>query len=402
MLQSVLNVLRAPTSLRSAAQALLLLLGIERHWSTIRMWILRLGLASLTRSLTMAPDWVWFIDHSVQIGRCKCLVILGIRLSVYPWGRPLVYADLEPIAVVPMESATKESVDECLETAVERTGVPRAIVDDHGADLHGGVKLFQQRHLETAEVYDVKHKAACLLRARLEQDETWQSFCTLVGKSKFALQQTELAPLTPPSQRSKARFMNLDILVQWGVKTLALLDKPERLPAEISISRLQAKLGWLRDYGEGLAKWSADLTVIEQTLEFTRTNGVFAGAVEILTHQLPPPSAPGGALAAELLEFVEEQSSAAAPNEQLPASTEVLESCFGKLKYLEHEQSKSGFTGLVLSLGTIVGPLTLERVQDALERCRVKDVLNWCREKLGTSIQSQRQAAYASCNAQQK
>ena len=32
-------------------------------------------------------------------------MILGIRLSVYPWGRPLVYADLEPIAVVPMESS---------------------------------------------------------------------------------------------------------------------------------------------------------------------------------------------------------------------------------------------------------------------------------------------------------
>ncbi len=128
------------------------------------MWILRMGLASLTRPLTVSYEWVWLIDHSVQIGRCKCLVILGIRLSVYPWGRALVYADLEPIAVVPMESATKESVNECLETAVQRTGVPRAIVDDHGADLHGGVKLFQQRHIETAEVYDVKHKAACLHR----------------------------------------------------------------------------------------------------------------------------------------------------------------------------------------------------------------------------------------------
>ena len=139
--------------------------------------------------------------------------------------------------------------------------------------------------------------------------------------------------------------MNLDILVQWGVKTLALLDKPERLPAEISISRLQTKLGWLRNYGEGLAKWSADLTVIEQTLEFTRTNGVFAGMSEIFDSPASPPSAPGGALACGLLEFVEEQSSAACSlNEQLPASTEVLESCFGKLKYLEHEQSKSGFT----------------------------------------------------------
>jgi hypothetical protein len=149
VLQSVSVVLQAPTSLRAAAQAMMLLLGIEKHWSTIRMWILRLGLASLTRTLTVAQDWIWIVDHSVQIGRCKCLVILGIRLSVYPWGRPLGYADLDPIAVVPMEISTKESVNKCLEAAVHRTGVPRAIVDDHGADLHGGVKLFQQRHPET-------------------------------------------------------------------------------------------------------------------------------------------------------------------------------------------------------------------------------------------------------------
>ena len=72
VLQSVLNVLQAPTSLRSTAQTLLLLLGIERHWSTIRMWILEAGLGQLAaRSLTMAPDWVWFIDHSVQIGRVQ-------------------------------------------------------------------------------------------------------------------------------------------------------------------------------------------------------------------------------------------------------------------------------------------------------------------------------------------
>jgi hypothetical protein len=395
VLQCVSLVLQGPTSLRAAARVLELSLGIERHWSTIRMWLMRVGLGRTTRLLPIAPDWVWFVDHSVQIGCCKCLVILGIQLSVYPWGRPLTYGDLEPIAVVPMQKATKETVQECLETATQRTGVPRAIVDDHGSDLHGGVKLFQQSHPQTAEVYDVKHKAACLLRTRLERDETWKSFCTQVGKSKFALQQTELAPLTPPSQRSKARFMNLDILVQWGVKTLALLDQPARLPAEMPTTRLVAKLGWLQDYREALAEWSADLSVIEDTLKFTRTEGMFAGAAEILAPHLPSPSAPGGALAAQLIKFVKEQSASAARREQLPASTEILESCFGKLKYLEHEQSKSGFTGLVLSLGAIVGPLTAEVVKDALERCRVKDVLNWCRQKLGPSIQSQKTAAYA-------
>ena len=31
---------------------------------------------------------------------------------------------------------------------------------------------------------------------------------------------------------------------------------------------------------------------------------------------------------------------------------------------------------------------------EALERCRVRDVLGWCRKKLGPSVQSQRRQAY--------
>lgn len=79
-------------------------------WSTGRLWLLRIGLASLLRSLTIADDWVWLVDHSIQIGQCKCLVILGIRLSEFPEGRPLCHHDMAPIALVPMMNSTKVTV----------------------------------------------------------------------------------------------------------------------------------------------------------------------------------------------------------------------------------------------------------------------------------------------------
>ena len=59
----------------------------------------------------------------------------------------------------------------------------------------------------------------------------------------------------------------------------------------------------------------------------------------------------------------------------MPGTTEVLESCFGKLKALEDGQSKSGFTGLVLSLGAMVSQWTTESLGEALEQCRVRDVM---------------------------
>ena len=54
------------------------------------------------------------------------------------------------------------------------------------------------------------------------------------------------------------------------------------------------------------------------------------------------------------------------------ASTEVLESCFGKLKRLERDQSRDGITGLALALGVIVGTSSDADLKEALDRRRRK------------------------------
>jgi hypothetical protein len=170
--------------------------------STGRLWLMRVGLAALMSPKVIAADWVWMVDHSIQIGSCKCLVILGIRRSEFAIARPLCHQDMELIDLVPMEHATKQTVAVCLEDAVAKTGVPRAILSDHGADLHGATAIFREQHPETSELYDIKHKAACLLKARLERDERWKRFASQSGQAKFTIQQTPLAFLVPPGQRS--------------------------------------------------------------------------------------------------------------------------------------------------------------------------------------------------------
>lgn len=402
VLRFVALVLDCGTSLRSGA-AVLELFGhptgpheVTPHASTGRLWLMRIGLWSLLRPKVVAEDWAWMADHSIQIGKCKCLVILGIRLSILPAGRPLRHEDMEPIALVPMTSSTKDTVAACLEETATRTGVPRVIITDHGTDLHGGVEIFRRHHPETIELYDITHKAACLLKARLEADPRWQHFTSQVGQTKRAIQQTELAFLVPPSPRPKARFMNLDGVVEWGRKTLALVDDPsglEQLGA--SAARVREKLGWLVEFREALSEWTAYHEVIEGALSFVRHRGLFVGAGVELASALPAASGTACGLRVQLIEFVATESSKVGMGERMPGTTEVLESCFGKQKALEDDQSKSGFTGLVLSLGAIVSKRTVESVSEALEKCRVRDVLDWCRKMLGATVQSQRKQAYS-------
>jgi hypothetical protein len=394
-------VLNCHASLRSAAGALGFFsaeTGLETmapHPSTGRLWLLRLGLWALRRPMRIADDWVWMADHSIQIGQCQCLVILGIRSRDLPEGRPLCHQDMEPIALVPMIRSTKQAVAACLEEAVARTGVPRAILEDHGADLHGGVEIFRRRHPETIELYDLKHKAACLLKSRLAGDESWRRYATEAGLTKCGLQQTEMAFLTPPSQRTKSRFMNLAELVSWGRRLLALVDDPSLIAGrELTAERVEAKLGWLRGYRASLGRWTAYHELIGATLEFVRHRGLYAGAGAALATALPAATGEAGVLRDELIAFVAHESAKARVGERLPGTTEVLESSFGKLKALESGQSKSGFTGLVLSLGAMVSRWPAEAIREGLERCRVRDVEAWSREKLGRSVQSHRKKAF--------
>lgn len=370
----------------------------EPHWTTGRLWLLRLGLYKLIRPKEVADDWVWLLDHSVQVGTTKCLLILGIRLSALPpTGQPLRHEDLEPIELFSVENSTKEIVCEQLESVTAKTGVPRVILDDHGADLHGGVKMFQERHRETIEIYDITHKAARLLKRRLEQDSRWAEFCRQVGQARRLVQQTRLACLLPPTVGDKARFMNLAPLIRWGEETLRILDRPaSQRRGDLPVEPLEAKLGWLRDYAADLKEWSEYMVVIDTTLEFVRSDGLTPQSALALREMLDALwlDKPARELAKELASFVRCESAKAAPGERLPGSTEVLESCFGKFKALEQHHSRSGFTSLILSLGALVSPTTTEVVAQALQTVRTKDVWTWCRTVLGRSVQSMRKLAY--------
>ena len=80
--------------------------------------------------------------------------------------------------------------------------------------------------------------------------------------------------------------------------------------------------------------------------------------------------------------------------ERLPGSSEVLESCFGKFKTLEREQSKGGFTSLLLALAACVSERTQEVVHKALETSKTADLIGWIKTKLGQTLGSKRRLAY--------
>ncbi len=368
-------------------------------WSTGRLWLLRLGYYKLTCAKEQADDWVWIVDHTVQLGDKKCLVILGIRLCNLPApGRSLSHKDVEPLALLPVKKSNKEIVYQQLEKTVVKTGVPRAIVGDHGSDLKSGVEQFCQTHPETCAIYDIKHKTAAVLKRELKHDEVWLEFTHLATQTKRKVQQTALAALAPPNQRTKARYMNVDVLIHWGQNMLIFLDKPQDTDDSFSPQQVQEKLGWVTRFRQQLDEWGELLQIITTTESFVRQQGLTHGSHTKLKSRLPSRfyTERTKKVCTDLLAFVAQEEAKAMPNERLLGSSEVIESVLGKLKRLEHDQAKSGFTGLLLSVSAMVSTTTAQIVKQALEAVPTKHVLAWCKKHLGQSVQAKRRSAFPS------
>ena len=398
-------VLSAAASFRCASRAIetvipsLELSLSSPSWFSGRLWLFRLGYFKLTRPKERAGDWVWIVDHTVQLGAEKCLVILGIRLSNLPApGDCLSQEDVEPIALFPVKQSNGEVVFQQLEDTIPKTGVPREIIGDQGSDLKSGIEKFCQEHQETCYVYDIKHKTAAVLKHELQKDEAWLEFSQLAAQTRRKVQQTSLAALAPPNQRTKARYMNVDILIQWGGNMLTFFDRQQKeASSEFDPEQLEKKLGWITKFCEQLKEWKELIQIITVTESFVRKQGLYHNSYHelrellILAHTERTKK-----VRAQLLAFVAEESLKAKPNERLLGSSEVIESVFGKLKRLEQDQAKSGFTGLLLCVSAMVSTTTEEVVQKALETVPTKTVLAWCTENIGQSVQAKRKEAFVS------
>ncbi len=391
-------------SLRGAALAMglstRLLGGLQEVPSptTVRSWLLRVGLYQLQRRLQKAHDWVWIVDHTIQIGELKCLIVVGFRLGQWQQKeeRTLTHKDVELIGLWPVRTSTGEIVDQQFESAIKRTSLPKLIISDDGRDLHRGLALFQERHAKVPWIYDIKHKTASLLKRELSGDAVWTAFAQRANQMKRQVHQTELAFSNPPQQRGKARYMNVDTLVAWGGKVLNWLDQPRPTGRDLDADRIEEKLGWLRDYREPLRQWERAMHVVETVETLVRREGYHAASEAQLIERLP--SVETGSLAdrlrGELLGFVKEQALQASPSERLPGSSEVLESIIGKYKSLQGEQSQFGVTGMLLAIGAFVGHLTVGGIRTALQTIKGTELEAWQDTNLGSTIQSQRKRAF--------
>jgi hypothetical protein len=363
-------------------------------WQTVRMWLLRIGYYQLLKPKEKANDWIWIVDHTIQIGIEKCLVVLGIRQKDLPIGRALQYSDLEPIDLVPVKKSNGDIVYDQLLSCADKTGMPCQIVSDEGSDLKSGINKYIEKFKDVIHSHDMKHALALILKKYFSVSEKWSEFTQLSSATKQNVQQTIFAPLAPVNQRSKSRYMNIDVIINWAEKILLLCRNNILLPSEMiaNIEQFNDKFSWVLNFEEEIHDWILALQMIKIVEHYLRTEYLMFNSLERI-HALLPETRNYNLstnIKVEILNFIARSTSQLGKDKKYLASSEIIESLFGKYKNIEKEHSKSGFSSLILGMPALVGKVTPQVVMKALTSYKVKDIQQWLDTNLGKTIQSKR------------
>jgi hypothetical protein len=381
-------------------------LGIEADipsFSAMRVWLLRVGVSELQLEMEPADDWIWMADHSNQIGTEKVLQILGIRASqLPPAGKTLPLEALQTLAVVPRENWKREDVRREYTKLAERIGAPRFLLTDGAVELWESADVLEKPETKLAVLRDMKHVAANIFEKLIGKSDHFSDYLSRLGKTRSAIQQTELSHFTPAPQKPKARFMNLGPTLRWGQMVSHHLSDPHSNSRRgITAARMNDKLGWVRSFRKELACWNRCQQVMQASLKFINEQGVSRGTAAKLKKELAPlihdqqvACELSTTMASKLIDFVKDSESKLEAGERAWLSTENLESAFGRFKGLEGQHSKGGFTTLVAAMPALLTHWTADKVRVALSAVSVKQMKQWLKEELGETLSSKRAVAY--------
>ncbi len=362
---------------------------------TAQRWMAKLGYHKLHSDLEKMDDWIILIDESIQVGSEKLLVILGCREKDLPRGRSLKLEDLTPLHAVVLTKSDSGFILKALEAVKLRVGSIKGVCSDECSNLVNAVNLYKNENPDVVHIPDIVHKLANFLRKRLKDEAEWEQFIKSVNTAKVKMYNTSIAYLAPPALRGKSRFLNLEVLVNWASDTLNILKTGSSFE-NYNPKDAEKHLGWLRQFEESIKYYEnlVELACIARHL--VREKGIHRCIADDFAIEFESASPKEGwdvatsRMADQIYKFLEEQGNKIEKGRILLGSSEVIETFFGKYKSMQGNQTKAGFSGLILAGLAHVGKIDKSIVQDALEMVTHEQVNDWVEKYVGVTVHAKR------------
>lgn len=351
-------------------------------FSTGMLWIKKLGYYRLNNAKEFANDWILILDESIGIGQEKLLVILGVRKSKIDFTRPLKIQDMEPLIVKSKKSWTGEGISEELEKCKKMVGKVIYATTDGGSTIKKGLRTSGIPH-----VYDLTHAIAIILEKLYKNDSEFKDFTHTMGQMRLKLCCSMHAHIIPPNQRSKSRFLNIDILSRWCDKVLVAWEKDNLSQAEREL------LQWVHDKEGFIKEMHVIVSAIEELSILLKNYGLNGKTVKMSKEILQ--SCCYTARQKQFKILFEEYliGNTMLLNKKsgtLLCSSDIIETTFGKFKNELNKNPMSGITDMALIIPAFTSSFVKDDIKKAIDNCTKKKIKQWCEDNLCDSLSVKR------------
>ncbi len=350
-------------------------------YQTGLLWVKKVGYYQLYKPKEVADDWIIIADESIGIGQEKVLVVLGIRRGNIKFDRPLKIQDLEPLLVKSKENWTGDMIAEQLRIVKKRIGNILYAVTDSGSALKKGLREAGINHTN-----DLTHSIAIALEKIYKKNDEFIEYTHKMGQMRFKLCNSKYAHLIPPNQRSKSRFLNIDIISNWGMKVLKALETNT-----VSIEE-RKQLLWVKEKQPLIEEMDTIINAVKQISILLKTNGLSKKTKRQCINILKQyKTGKMKIFKTHMTKYFEDNIlNIQKRGEHLLCSSDIIESTFGKYKNEISKNPMSGITDLALIIPALTINSSREEIKKAIDYSTVKELKQWNKENLCESLSVKR------------
>jgi len=321
----------------------------------------------------------------MMIGSEKLLPVLAIPSEHQ--GRPIQLDDVKVISFNVKSGWNAETVSEALESNTETLGKkPKYVITDNDCKMRKAVGL-------SGYVWhrDISHTLAMFMERVYKEDAEFLDFNKRIATCKKQYCMKEIAYLQSPSQRTKARFMNLSDNVNWADAMLHVFHK--LTPYERDVFSF---IPMYSSFIDEMKEMTSHIHYIEAEM---KTKGLSRKTISTCKKYVTTTIMSGKErmrrVGRQILDYLEEEKLQLGDQEVVNNSSDIIESTFGMFKSIQSPNKLNGVTTLVLHLPVILafaGESVSKNynVKERLCRTKVKDITLWRDENLMENLVSKR------------
>jgi len=350
---------------------------------TVMNWVKKFGCFQLQKPIEKADDWIVILDESIEFGHDKLLNVYGVRQSKIDTNRALKYSDLTPLLIKAQPSWTGDLIKTELETIQKNSGNFLFAVADGGNAICRCLRLSQITH-----IYDITHKIAWILKQNYKECPDFMAYTKEMSKMRTKLVLSDVSHILPPNQRSDSRFMNLDVLSNWGTRVLKFLQVGEKQTKEYK------KLKWVEKYSELICELTEVNSIVAEIKHELKTYGLSLITKEKVLKSIEKITIDNSRICffkTEINTYLNNYQSFTKDEQSILCASDIIESSFGTYKNCINNNPMIGVTNLSLVLAAITGKIEESEVKTALEKVSMEDLKKWSDKNIGKTNMTKRQ-----------